>query len=107
MTMVPLGGLLSSTAGVPLSQTAGSETERSQKESLSQIRQADAAQHGETAAGVGQTDKGQETSDRDADGRRLWEAQRQTLSRPRYHQTPRLTRGKARTRLGNRGRSSI
>ena len=34
MTMGPLGGMLGSAAGAPLSQTAGSETERAQKESL-------------------------------------------------------------------------
>lgn len=73
MSMVPLGGLLSSAAGVSLSQTAGSETERSQKEALSQVRQADSAQHAENSAGIGQADKSQESEDRDADGRRLWE----------------------------------
>jgi hypothetical protein len=74
MTMVPLGGLLTSAAGAPLSQTAGSETERAQKESLSQQRQADASQHADQSAGIGQTEQDQGTSDRDADGRRLWEA---------------------------------
>jgi hypothetical protein len=74
MTMVPLGGLLSSAAGAPLSQTAGSETERAQKESLSQQRQLDANQHAEQTAGIGQTEQDQGTSERDADGRRLWEA---------------------------------
>lgn len=74
MTMVPLGGLLVSAAGAPLSQTAGSETERAQKESSSQQRQLDANQHAEQSAGIGQTEQDQGTSDRDADGRRLWEA---------------------------------
>ena len=73
MSMVPLGGMLSSAAGASLSQTAGSEAERSQKEALSQHRQLDAAQHAEKSAGIGQTDKDQESSGRDADGRRLWE----------------------------------
>ena len=73
MTMVPLGGLIGSAAGVPLSQTAGSETERAQKESLGQSRQIDANQKAENAAGIGQTEQDQESSERDADGRRLWE----------------------------------
>jgi hypothetical protein len=74
MTMVPLGGLIGSAAGAPLSQTAGAETERAQKESLGQSRQLDANQKAENAAGIGQTEQDQESSERDADGRRLWEA---------------------------------
>ncbi len=73
MTMVPLGGLLSSAAGTALSQSAGSETDRA-KDSLFQSRTADVAEHAERSAGIGQTDKDQESSERDADGRRLWEA---------------------------------
>ncbi len=73
MSMVPLGGVASSAAGAPLSQTAGSETERLQKGSLSQSRQTDAEQKAELAAGIGQTAEDQQTSERDADGRRLWE----------------------------------
>jgi hypothetical protein len=74
MSMVPLGGIVSSAAGVPLSQTAGSETERAQKDSQAQSRQVDSDQQAERAAGIGQTDEDQESSERDADGRRLWEA---------------------------------
>ena len=68
-----LGGMLGSAAGAPLSQTAGSETERAQKESISQQRQLDAATHAEQTAGIGQTEQDQGKSERDADGRRLWE----------------------------------
>jgi len=74
MTMAPLGGLIGSAAGAPLSQTAGSEAERAQKESLAQHRQITAQQQAELAAGIGQTQQDQESSERDADGRRLWEA---------------------------------
>jgi hypothetical protein len=74
MTMAPLGGIVSSAAGAPLSQTAGTETDRAQKESLAQNRQLDASQKAEQAAGIGQTEQDQESSERDADGRRLWEA---------------------------------
>ena len=74
MTMGPLGGIAGSAAGVPLSQTAGAETERAQKDSLAQHRQVDADQRAEQAAGIGQTEQDQESSERDADGRRLWEA---------------------------------
>ncbi len=73
MSMVPLGGILGSAAGAPLSQTAGSEAERTQKDSQAQNRQVDSEQRAERAAGIGQTEQDQETSERDADGRRLWE----------------------------------
>jgi hypothetical protein len=74
MTMAPLGGIVTSAAGAPLSQTAGSETERVQRDSAHQQRQADSSQQAERAAGIGQTDEDQQSSERDADGRRLWEA---------------------------------
>ena len=74
MTMVPLGGIIGSAAGAPLSQTAGSETERTAKEGQCQSRLIDAQQSAERAAGIGQTGEDQESSERDADGRRLWEA---------------------------------
>jgi hypothetical protein len=73
MTMLPLSGIVSSAAGAPLSQTAGSETERAQKVSLTQGRLVDAQTMAEQASGIGQTNEDQETSERDADGRRPWE----------------------------------
>jgi len=74
MTMAPLGGIVSSAAGAPLSQTTGSEAERVQKDGLAQSRQLDANGQAERAAGIGQTEQDQQSSERDADGRRLWEA---------------------------------
>jgi hypothetical protein len=74
MSIGSLGGILSSAAGAPLSQTAGSETERA-KDSLNQSRQVDANQKADLASGIGQTEEDQESSERDADGRRLWESQ--------------------------------
>jgi hypothetical protein len=74
MTMAPLGGIVSSAAGAPLSQTTGSEAERLQKDNLAQTRQLDANGQAERAAGIGQTEQDQQSSERDADGRRLWEA---------------------------------
>lgn len=74
MTMTPLGGILGSAAGVPLSQTAGTDTERAQKDSAVQQRQIDTQQRAERAAGIGQTEQDQESSERDADGRRPWES---------------------------------
>jgi hypothetical protein len=73
MSMGPLGGVIGSAAGAPLSQTAGSETERLQKDALSHNRQVHAHEQAERAAGIGQTEQDQESSERDADGRRFWE----------------------------------
>jgi hypothetical protein len=73
MSMAPLGGIATSAAGAPLSQTAGSDTERAHKESLAQQRHIEAGQKAEQAAGIGQTEQDQESSERDADGRRPWE----------------------------------
>ena len=74
MSMGPVGGLVGSAAGAPLSQTAGSETERTQRDTSAQFRQLDGNERSEKAAGIGQTEQDQESSERDADGRRLWEA---------------------------------
>jgi hypothetical protein len=73
MNIGATSGALTSAAGAPLSQTAGSEAERTQKESSVQQRIADAQDKSEKASGIGQTDADSETSERDADGRRLWE----------------------------------
>jgi hypothetical protein len=74
MSLLPLGGIVNSAAGVPLSQTSGSETERTQRDVGVQQRQVEGNDRTEQAAGIGTTEEDQETSERDADGRRLWEA---------------------------------
>jgi hypothetical protein len=66
-------GTLGSAAGAPLSQAAGAEAERAQKESAVQQRLADAQTKSEKASGIGQMDEDQQASERDAAGRRLWE----------------------------------
>jgi hypothetical protein len=74
MSVGSLGGLIGSAAGVPLAQTGGSEAERTSRDAASHARASDGAAHSEKAAGIGTTEQDQETSERDADGRRLWEA---------------------------------
>ncbi len=74
MSVGPLGGIVGSAAGAPLSQTTGTETERTQKESSAGGRLTDSQEKSQQAAGIGTTEQDQEASDRDADGRRLWEA---------------------------------
>jgi hypothetical protein len=66
-------GPITSAAGAPLSQTAGSETERTQKETAVRERLADGQNKSEKASGIGTTDEDQQTDERDADGRRPWE----------------------------------
>jgi hypothetical protein len=73
MSIGPLGGVVGSAAGTSLSQTAGAETERSQRDTAAQHRQIAGNERSEKASGVGQTEQDQESSERDADGRRLWE----------------------------------
>jgi hypothetical protein len=72
MSIGSLGGIVSSAAGAPMQQTSSSEAERT-RESAVQQRGQDTAERAERAAGIGTTDQDQETSERDADGRRLWE----------------------------------
>ncbi|TWT78023.1 hypothetical protein Pla123a_18230 [Posidoniimonas polymericola] len=74
MSIGPMGGVLGSAAGAPLSQTKGSETERSAREGAAQDKRVDADNHADAASGIGTTEEDQATEDRDADGRRMWEA---------------------------------
>ena len=73
MSMGPVGGVVGSAAGTSLSQTAGAETERTQRDTAAQHRQIDGKERSERASGIGQTEEDQESSERDADGRRIWE----------------------------------
>lgn len=74
MSVGSLGGLIGSAAGVPLSQTGGSESERTSRDAAAQARATDGAARSDKAAGIGTTEQDQQASERDADGRRLWEA---------------------------------
>jgi len=73
MNVGAMSGIVGSAAGAPLSQTKGSETERAQKDAVAGQRQADSEKKAEKASGVGETTEDQGVSERDADGRRLWE----------------------------------
>ncbi len=93
MSVGSLGGLIGSAAGVPLSQSTGSETERASRDTASQQRVIDASNRAEQAAGIGTTEQDQETSDRDADGRRLWEeAPNRTHPEDQQNAQPRQSR---------------
>ena len=73
MSVGPMG-FYSSIAATPLAQTQGSDVDRTATEVSGQARQKSNAAKAESAEGIGQPD-GEEhaSSDRDADGRRLWE----------------------------------
>jgi len=75
MSVGPMGAVPGSVAGSPLAQTSGSETERAQHDVGAQQRRIQSDQKAESAAGIGETDgEDHEAADRDADGRRPWEA---------------------------------
>lgn len=72
MSTGPLS-FVGSAAGSPLAQSKGSEVTRAQQETARQARQTDSAQKAEAASGIGRADEDEQMSDRDADGRRIWE----------------------------------
>jgi hypothetical protein len=67
-------GIIGSLAGTPLPQRAA-DADKVQQGAGEQSRATDAAERAEGAAGIGQTEEDSEASERDADGRRLWEQQ--------------------------------
>ncbi len=73
MNVGAMSGVVGSAAGAPLSQTAGSEAERAKKGSSDSQRQVENDTKAEKAAGIGQTESDEGPSERDADGRKLWE----------------------------------
>ena len=73
MSIGPMG-VAGSLAGGQLQQAKGSDTDRTQQDTAAQSRETKNAEKAEQAAGIGRTTEDAETSDRDADGRRLWES---------------------------------
>jgi len=65
-------GMAGSVSGA-LPQTRVAEADKSQQQAADQARQATSNEKAEQAAGVGETEHDEQASDRDADGRRLWE----------------------------------
>ena len=65
-------GMIGTLATTAQSQRAA-EADKSPQAAAEQARSADASERAELAAGIGQTAEDSEASDRDADGRRLWE----------------------------------
>ena len=64
------------TGGLP--QARAADADKTQQQASDQTRQANSAEKAEAAAGVGETEQDEQASDRDADGRRLWEGDSQS-----------------------------
>ena len=67
-------GIIGGLAGTAVPQRTA-ETDRAERQSTDSARTAEASERAENAAGIGQTEEDSQTSERDADGRRLWEKQ--------------------------------
>jgi hypothetical protein len=75
MSIGPLVNIAGSIAGSPLAQATGSEVERSGQEAGAEQRRVQSDRKADAAAGIGETDgQDHEPAERDADGRRPWEA---------------------------------
>lgn len=72
MSVGPMGMAGSIAGGLP--QIRSADAGRAEKQTADQARQTKSDQQAEAAAGVGETTQDEKASDRDADGRRLWEA---------------------------------
>ena len=69
-------GLVGSLAATPMPQKAA-DIDKAAGAAADQAREAEASRQAEAAAGIGETEEDSQAADRDADGRRLWEAPRE------------------------------
>ena len=67
-------GITSSLAGSPQSQSSGTDVVQRQQKASNCARDLHVDRKAESASGIGETEPDESTSDRDADGRRLWES---------------------------------
>jgi hypothetical protein len=72
MSIGPLG-TIGSLAATPLPQRVA-EVDKAERETTDRARAAQGERAAEAAAGIGETEEDSQASERDADGRRLWEA---------------------------------
>ena len=85
-------GMVGSVAAAGIAQRAASE-DRVRQDTVDQQRQTEAATQAELAAGIGQTDEDQETSERDADGRSPWELTRRNPKSATDEESPSIEAG--------------
>ncbi len=74
MSIYNFSGVLGAAAGAPLAQTKGAEAEHTSRDVSAAERKTDSEARSERSAGIGETSEDSAASDRDADGRKLWEA---------------------------------
>ncbi|HUG66901.1 MAG TPA: hypothetical protein VMM76_04055 [Pirellulaceae bacterium] len=80
MSVGPMGMAASVAGGLP--QIRSADAGRAEKQSADQARQTKSDQKAEAAEGVGETTQDEKASDRDADGRRSWEAMPEQTAEP-------------------------
>jgi len=74
MSVGPMGAsIASSIAATNLAQRNSSDVAGAQQATSSHARKVDSTEKAEKAAGVGDPEESEKTSDRDGDGRRAWE----------------------------------
>ena len=74
MSVGPMTGIAGSVAGTPLAQTKGSDIERTHQDAVVQQSSVENEEKAESAAGVGEPDtEDHSTDERDADGRLPWQ----------------------------------
>ena len=66
-------GITSSLAGSPQSKSSGTDVVQRQQEASNSARELHMDRKAESASGIGETEQDESTSDRDSDGRRMWE----------------------------------
>ena len=71
MSVGPMGMAGSVAGSVPQIRSAAAE--KTQQQATDQTRKANSDDKAEQASGVGETEQDEQASDRDADGRKLWE----------------------------------
>lgn len=87
MSIGPVFGA-ANVAGTSAAQRNGTDVERAQQEVTNQGRQVSGQRKAEAAEGVGSTETdNNETHDRDADGRRLWEVDAEDENAPDRQQS--------------------
>jgi len=72
MSSLPLSGILASAAGTAMAQNKAADVERAGQDT-NQQRQLRGVEKALAAEGLAAADEDQASSERDADGRRLWE----------------------------------
>jgi hypothetical protein len=94
--------MASSVAG-GLPQAHNSTTERTAQHASEQARQATSEHKAESASGVGETEQDEQASDRDADGRRLWEGREDKSSAAEQDASPATDTPKSKDPTGTSG----